>query len=211
MAQTISSLPPHKARTLYNHTVPHTLKKTEKTNRKYFPFNCPRESVAELGAAFPSSYSALEAGLECGRSNYRDTASPATAHGNMLFYLHPDFERVCVAEVYLSQISLSGRGCSFDLRILGVGEIPVQHSRSEPPGYPTPTIMDEPVAEKHTGKQLEPEEEVPTFFPPCTTVCGSRHPQLGNKRWTCLPSTHTFRLLFWLSSLPRSLLLFFET
>lgn len=123
-AQTVSSLPPRETHTLYSHTIPHTLKKIGKKT-KYFPCNCHRQSVGccfsclpdHLGAVFSSFCSALGAGLDCGRSNYSDTASPATVQGNMRFYLHPDFERACVPEVYLSRISLLGRVCSCDLKV----------------------------------------------------------------------------------------------
>lgn len=52
----------------------------------------------------------------------------------------------------------------------------------------------------------EKKEEV-SIFHPAQQICGSNHPQIVKKGSPCLPSIHTFRLLFGLNSLPRSLFL----
>lgn len=85
--------------------------------RKYLPFNCPRESVACWFYACPrmsvqsSSSSNQCAGIWSWIWGEATTVilHHLPQHREHVVYLHPNFERVCVAEVCLSWISLLGR------------------------------------------------------------------------------------------------------
>lgn len=97
-----------------------------------------------------------------------------------------------------------------DLRVLRVGGPLCNTVRSETPSALPPLSQMRLSAETCPAKQLREQRKCPPSHP-AQQIYGSSHPHLGKKGCPRLPSIHTFRMLFWLSSLPRVWLLFFET